>query len=393
MSKLDRKLDALMGEMRGVNRQYEEAVKAKSADGGRRAAALDGQRDIAQKAVAVDEEKLGEEVKKSRKASTEQRLDQLIELMGRNRGASKAASIGNGKAGALNSSRLKPNSVTPAHPALKAAFRNYQGGEFLTAYAGAKGYLTDFPDMEVMRGSKAHLDEFAGYAGAPDLSRGLISLDGKATLGTTGATGGYVLPNNLVDSVIKPNVQMAIYPTIGVRVISGVAVRGVDIPYRLGSPARAQFANWGVAKQEVDETYGSYTATLGTLAKIYDAGKQYLRFSAGAAEQDIMDEITKSFALAENYAVIAGPGTGSATPGVNDPTYGLYTALVAGALTYTSTIGRPIAVHASWARSPLASGPPKRPSACAPESPRHGSSTRRPTSPSGPRVPTRRASS
>jgi HK97 family phage major capsid protein len=73
------------------------------------------------------------------------------------------------------------------------------------------------------------------------------------------------------------------------------------------------------------------------MALIYDVGKQYLRFSAGSAEEDVMDELAKAHRLGENYAVIAGPGTGSATPGVNDPTEGVYTALAAGAATYHTT--------------------------------------------------------
>ena len=81
--------------------------------------------------------------------------------------------------------------------------------------------LTDGFDLDVLTASKAKLAEFSFYAGPPDLSTGLISLDGKATLGTTGATGGYVLPNNLVDSVVKPNVQVAIYPTCEITALRG----------------------------------------------------------------------------------------------------------------------------------------------------------------------------
>jgi HK97 family phage major capsid protein len=221
--------------------------------------------------------------------------------------------------------------VTPAigagHPYLKASLDSdlYAAGGLASALFLARSH-----DADEQRTGKAMLTGFGvAYADAPE---------GKATLGTTGATGGYVLPNNLVDQVVKPAVADALY-TVGpdplLTVRSGIMVRGIDLPYRLGKPTRAGFQNWGSAKENVDESYGSYTATLGTLAKIYDVGKQYLRFSAGSAEQDVMDELAKSFHLAENYAVIAGPGTGGV--GTGDPTTGLYTALVAAAATFTTT--------------------------------------------------------
>ncbi|HEX5451880.1 MAG TPA: phage major capsid protein, partial [Candidatus Limnocylindrales bacterium] len=65
--------------------------------------------------------------------------------------------------------------------------------------------------------------------------------------------------------------------------------------------------------------------TLGTIARIYDISKQYARFSAGAAEQDVMDELTKAAILGENYYLIAGAGSGSV--GTGDPTTGVYTSL------------------------------------------------------------------
>ncbi len=125
-------------------------------------------------------------------------------------------------------------------------------------------------------------------------------------------------------SVKKPQTMRAIYTDL-VTVRSGVNVRGVDQPFRTGAPARATFQDWGQTKENVNEAYGSYTANLGTIARIYDVGKQYLRFSAGSAEQDVMDELQKAMALGENFYIIAGAGTGSV--GSGDPTTGVYTAL------------------------------------------------------------------
>jgi HK97 family phage major capsid protein len=163
-----------------------------------------------------------------------------------------------------------------------------------------------------MRGKAALSEIGARYDDMPELS--------KATLGTTGPTGGYVLPNNLVATLVKPAVTGFSYANL-VTVRTGVNVRGVDQPFRTGAPSRATFQDWGSTKENVSEAYGSYTATLGTLARIYDVGKQYLRFSAGAAEQDVIDELTKAMRLGENFYVLAGAGTGSV--GSGDPTYGI----------------------------------------------------------------------
>ena len=333
---MSKEMKALLAEMRDLARREDEASAA--GDGTRTAETKDGRAAVARKAAALDDQSLGKSIKADRLARAERELESLKAAMAKNRRPAKAIGVGAAAIGPGGRFKGDPSGTRPVK-AFRQSFRDYKAGEILTALSAYKGYLSDGIDVEVVNAGKAKLAEFAQFGGAPELSKAymLLGYDGKATLGTTGATGGYVLPNNVVDSVIKPNVQQAIYPTLGVRVINGVAVRGVDQPYRTGAPARAQFSDWGATKQNVDEAYGSYTATLGTLAKIYDVGKQYLRFSAGAAEQDVMDEITKSMMLAENYAVIAGPGTGSATPGVNDPTYGVYTALLAGAATYTTS--------------------------------------------------------
>ncbi len=212
------------------------------------------------------------------------------------------------------------------HPALKASLGpNYQAGAFLSAINEMGSGAGD------KQAGKAALAQLGlAYMAAPE---------GKATLGATGATGGYVLPNNLVATLEKPNVQEAVYTGANplVTVIPGVMVRGIDQPYRTGAPSRLTSTDWGVTKNNRDEAYGSYTATLGTFAAIYDQGKQYARFSAGAAEMDVIDELTKAAKLGENYAVIAGPGTGSATPGVNDPTKGVYTSLLGNVFTTAFT--------------------------------------------------------
>ena len=268
-----------------------------------------------------------------------------------NRGASKAGLIGGSQPAARAQTTLKAREGQKPHPFMKAAFtKGYQGGEFFSALMDARGIGYDgHLDPSLMQRGKASLggmtDYFDGLPGMSKAGLGVMRVNApgaepeKATLGTTGATGGYVLPNNLVDRVIKPATQKAVYQQL-VTTINGVAVRGVDQPYRTSSAARATFIDWGSQKTLTDEAYGTYSAVLGTIAIIYDIGKQYARFSAGAAEQDVMDEITRGTVLGENYYIAVGAGTGGI--GTGDPTAGVYTQLLAATPTFTTT-GAPVA--------------------------------------------------
>ena len=323
---LNARLDSLIGELRKLGDTRSDAnPAAKAADGGRYAAALDGSADLAAKLTAAETE-LAAIKARDEKAARKAELTEIVrEVMHTSRTPSIAAQVAGAAMGVAHGdsgagSRFKPGAgfAGKASPVLDAAFRDYQPGEVLHAIMGYKGQLTDGGiDIERLNASKAKLEELGMiWMGVPDMS--------KATLGTTGATGGYVLPNNLVDTVVKPATQRAVLQGL-VTVINGVAVRGVDQPYRMGAPSRMTFQDWGATKENVDETYGSYTANLGTIARVYDIAKQYARFSAGAAEADVMDELTKAAILAENYYMVAGAGTGGT--GTGDPTVGVYTSL------------------------------------------------------------------
>jgi len=304
-----------------LNRQTE--IAAKASDGGRVAAAKDAQADLAARLTASTEAKADADAKSLREEFRAIAQEAVKAALLDTRSPSLAAQVGQGRPA---DERAASMFESMASPALKASLgADYRAGDLLR---GITELGTMHGDREFGKATLARLG--LAYMPAPE---------GKATLGTTGATGGYVLPNNLVATLVKPNTQSAIYTGTSpiVTVIPGVMVRGIDQPYRTGAPAAMTAQDWGATKENVDEAYGSYTATLGTFAKIYDIGKQYARFSAGAAEQDVLGELTKSAALAENKAVIAGPGTGSATPGVNDPTKGLYTSLLGNVFTTAHT--------------------------------------------------------
>lgn len=322
-TELNDQIGKLLGEMAGLNRRIDEGrAKATTADG-----AADGQAAVASQIVAL---------KAEMKAEQDAAIDAAVKAaLAGVRSPSMAALIGQGAGAAPANRMIGTGRTTPPHDALKASISDYQAGEFLTALLDIHAIETGGIDFEAVSRGKATLASLGTrWWGVPEAS--------KATLGTTGATGGYVLPNNVVDTLVKPSTQQAVYQNL-VTLRPGVNVRGVDQPYRTGAPARMTFSDWGVTKENVNEAYGSYTATLGTMARIYDIGKQYARFSAGSAEQDVIDELGKAAILGENFAILAGPGTGSATPGVNDPTLGIYTALATGFGGLYTTTGVPVA--------------------------------------------------
>ncbi len=319
---LEAKITELTGAITALAKTREEAnPNGAEPEGGRYAAATDGSKAIADQLAELH-------ALKAQKAEADAKAARTLEVQEAVKAAMAGMRIPSGVAGAIagggagQTRSLADRASAAPTPSMKAIFGDdYEAGTLLSGIGAFKGLMSDGIDIDVINAGKAALQKLGViWAGPADLSTG------KATLGTTGATGGYVLPNNLVDSVVKPRTQAAIYRNL-VTVINGVAVRGVDQPYRLGIPTRMTAQDWGAVKENVNETYGSYTASLVTFARIYDIAKQYLRFSAGAAERDVLDELTKAADLAENYEIIAGPGTGSI--GSGDACLGVYTSLAA----------------------------------------------------------------
>lgn len=189
----------------------------------------------------------------------------------------------------------------------------YETGTFL-------GALVDISSRDVDRynAGKATLETLSRYEAA----------SGKATLGTSDATGGWIVPNAIVDTIIKPGSAANIYRDL-MTVISGVTTAAVDLPYRATAPARAEVAGYGSLKENVDLAYAGYTASMYTLARIHDLGNQFLRQSRGAAEQDVMQELASAFALGESYYI--REGSGSSQP------FGYTSALTNGPAAYRST--------------------------------------------------------
>jgi len=129
----------------------------------------------------------------------------------------------------------------------------------------------------------------------------------KATLGTTDAAGGYLVPNNLVADIERTKANVNIYRSL-MTFISGVTGDAVDVPFT-NAASRAVVVARGETKPNTNLVIGNYTATLYTLAKIYDVANQLLRHSAGAAEQEVRQALAESIADGEAYYILNGSGT------------------------------------------------------------------------------------
>lgn len=231
-----------------------------------------------------------------------EKVDGIADIMSAIRTPSKARLIGSG-------------------PGRGAAYQTTpEPGAFLSGILAARS-----GDYEEQQAGKAALDALGiRYMDEDDVRAG----GSKATLGLTDATGGWIIPNAIVDEITKAAGYDNVYRSL-VTVRTGVTTGSVDIPFRSARPARAVIAAWGATKENVDLAYNGYTATMYTLARIHDVSRQMVRKSAGSAEADVLGELATALALGEAYYI--REGSGSSQP------YGLYTALTASPATFTSS--------------------------------------------------------
>lgn len=186
----------------------------------------------------------------------------------------------------------------------------YVKGSFLHGVFEANARDTDRQAQ-----GKAILADLSGRFGSQleDGTKAVTRQDswGKATLGETDAAGGWIIPNAIVDELIVPAQVENIYRGL-CTVVPGVTAAAVDIPFRIGARSAAVIAAFGATKENVNLVYNGYTATMYTLARIYDIGNQFLRQSRGAAEQDVLSELAAAFAQGESNYI--REGTGSSQP-------------------------------------------------------------------------------
>ena len=234
---------------------------------------------------------LADKERAEQKAAVEQTQRQLESLMSSTRTASKGSLIGAGRS---------------PDPQVRA-------GAFLGSLVALKS-----GDPDQFHAAKATLEGISAYEESW----------GKAALGTSDATGGWIIPNAIVDDIIKPATFKNVYRDL-MTVVPGVTAFAVDAPFRAASPSRAVIAPFGSTKENVDLTYNGYAVTMYTLARIHDVGNQFLRQSQGAAETDVMQELATAFALGEAYYI--REGSGSSQP------FGYTSALTNGPATFRSS--------------------------------------------------------
>lgn len=175
--------------------------------------------------------------------------------------------------------------------------------------------------------------QMAGKARLTDMGSSFASVpgDSKATVGDTDAAGGYLVPNPVVTDInLQAMPGRAVVDLF--TVIDGVRGSQVDIPWEQTADTRAVIAAAGATKENSNFIVNNYTATLYTLARIFDVGNQLLRQSEGAAEKLVRSKLARAFALGEDYYAIQGSGT-------SQP-YGLLTALGTSG-TYVTTFSSP----------------------------------------------------
>lgn len=168
----------------------------------------------------------------------------------------------------------------------------------------------------------------------------------KATLGDSDGAGGYLVPNNQVAEIERTKANANIYRSL-MTVVSGVTGDAVDVPFT-NAASRAVVVARGATKPNTNLVIGNYTATLYTLAKIYDVANQLLRHSAGAAESEVRQALAESIAEGEAYYILNGSGT-SEPKGIltSIGTSGTYvTAFTASATTLAGSIANSIATAA-----------------------------------------------
>jgi HK97 family phage major capsid protein len=254
--------------------------EARTTDTARWQAAREEQERIALELTTIKETQ-------DREAATNVAKAQVQEFLSNIRPPSKAAAIGMGR---------------DDRPAPRA-------GDFIRAISNARS--NDAEDQAAGKAALAELGLLYEKAWGNDIAA-------KAATGLTDATGGWLIPNAIVDEIIKPAMYTNVIRRL-VTSIEGVSAASIDIPLRLAAPARAAVIAWGSQKTNTDLVYNGYTATMYTLAKIHDVSNQFLRHSAGAAERDILSELAHAFALGDGYYILQGSGS-------SEP-YGLYTAL------------------------------------------------------------------
>lgn len=196
----------------------------------------------------------------------------------------------------------------------KAALINNAGPSFTSSHDPMATFFTTVAAAH----SRDYSSQTAAKAALEAMGAVYMVGEGKATVGDTNAAGGFIVPN----AVVRDIDFQATAPRSAVDLatqVNGVNGNSVQIPFEQGVPTRAIIAAANTLKENQDFIVGAYTATLYTLARIFDVSNQLLRQSGGAAETIVRSRLARAFGLGEDYYFLSG--SGSSQP------YGLLTAI------------------------------------------------------------------
>jgi len=252
-------------------------------------------------------EKHDTEVATAEAKARDEQVTELLKYSQSVREPSKAREIGSYRATPTFDPDTKGAFIYGVHEAnARDSERQAVGKAILAALRG------ESPNTSNVSGeAKAVLDGLVGARRPDAKAYSFQEAWGKSTLGTTDALGGWIIPNAVVDDFIVPAQVDNIYRRL-MTVVPGVTAFAVDLPFRSAIRNRAVIAAFGATKENVDLAYNGYTATMYTLARIYDIGNQFVRQSRGAAERDVISELAAAFAQGEAYYI--REGTGSSQP-------------------------------------------------------------------------------
>lgn len=184
---------------------------------------------------------------------------------------------------------------TPSKAHLIGSGRAPDSGNTLARFHTLVAKARDTHDLEGMQEAQREL-------------KAMGASEGKATLGDTDGAGGFLIPNAVVSPIIEQATARNIWRQ-ELNVARGIRGTSVEVPTEGLTPARATVVAWGATKTNINFTVASYTATLYTIAGIYDVSNQLLRHSEGAAEDLVRSRLARALALGEAYYIVAGSGS------------------------------------------------------------------------------------
>ena len=193
-------------------------------------------------------DKHDKEVSEAEAKARDEQVTELLSWSKTAREPSKTGVLGSyQKAVPLFDPEIKGAFLYGVHEANARDSERQAAGKAILAALRGETVRTDGIDPE----GKAVLDDLVGAKRPDRMAYAREEAWGKATLGTTDALGGWIIPNAIVDEFIAPAAVTNIYRQL-MTVVPGVTAFAVDIPFRSAVRTRAAIALFGSTKENLD---------------------------------------------------------------------------------------------------------------------------------------------